>query len=145
MTTTDAKVAPAGSPTATVQALYAAFGAGDLDAMLALIHPDVDWSLQVDAPGAERVPMFRNGRGHDAVRHYFSGVDRLDFRRFEPQMIVEQGDTVLVVLAIEVAHRDTGKSTAFEEIHRFRVRTDGRIYAYRPFLDTTRLIELYQP
>ena len=78
--------------------------------------------------------MFRNGRGHDAVRHYFSGVAELEFHRFEPRLIVEQGDTVLVDLAIDVAHRGTGKSTAYEEIHRFRVGADGRICAYRPFL-----------
>lgn len=149
MTTTPDEVAlqaaPTGSPTATVQALYGAFAAGDLDGILAFVHPDVDWSVQVDAPGAERVPMFRNGRGHDAVRHYFSGVADMEFRRFEPLRFAEQGDTVFVELSIEASHRVTGKTTAYEEVHRFRVGPDGRIDAYRPFLDTTRLIELFAP
>jgi DNA-binding CsgD family transcriptional regulator len=59
---------------AVVHGVYAAFSRGDMGAKLELIHRDVDWSIQVHAPGAELVPMFRNGIGCDAVRRHFSGV-----------------------------------------------------------------------
>ena len=32
------------NPTATVQRMFAAFGAGDLDALIATVHPDSRWT-----------------------------------------------------------------------------------------------------
>lgn len=147
MTTTETS-APADlsgrSPLETVQVLYAAFGTGDMEGLLGAIHPEVDWSLQVDAPGAELVAMLRNGRGHDAVLHYFSGAALLEFHTFVPRRFLVDGDTVIVELELEVTHRTTGKRARLEEIHRFTVE-QGLVVRYRPFVDTATLIELYRP
>lgn len=132
------------TPKQTVGALYDAFGAGDIPGLLAFIHPDVDWSLQVDAPDAALVPMFRNGRGHDAVMAYFGGVAQLEFHRFEPKLLLEHGDTVVSLLEMEWTHRTTGKRKAFEEVHVFTVR-DGLVTRYRPFLDTATFIDGFRP
>lgn len=147
MTITDDPTPPTtpatGTPLQAVQALYEAFGQGDLPGMLARIHPDVDWSTEVTAPGAELVPMFRNGRGHDAVMHYFSGVAALEFHVFNPVAFHEDGDVVLVELELAMTHRTTGKQARFGEIHRFVVR-DGMVVHYRHFADTAALIDLYR-
>jgi ketosteroid isomerase-like protein len=132
------------TPTATVQALYAAFGAGDTPGMLKLIAPDVDWSVDIGAAGAERVPMLRNGRGHDAVRYYFGGVADLRFDVFAPVDFLEGDDRVMVVIDVDVTHVGTGKRAVFQEVHRFHVR-DGRIVSYRPYPDTAALIEIFTP
>jgi len=132
------------TPTETVQALYGAFAQGDLPGMLERIHPEVDWSTEVVAPGVERVPMLHNGLGHDAVRHYFSGVAELEFHVFRPVAFHEDGDIVLVELDLEMTHRTTGKHAHFAEIHRFVVR-EGVVVHYRPFADSAALIELFQP
>ena len=144
MTLTEMPSTPsAAAPLTVVAALYEAFGRGDQEALLALVDPDVDWSLQVDAPGAELVAMLVNGRGHDAVRHYFSGVAALEFHVFEPRAFHLDGDVVLVELALDVSHRETGKRAQLTEIHRFVVR-EGRVVHYRPFVDTATLIDLYR-
>ncbi len=145
METTHVDQVGTGSPLATVQALYEAFGVGDMEGILAQIDADVDWSVQVKAPGAELVPMFQNGRGHEAVLRYFSGVADMDFHQFEPRMMLEQGDTVIVVLAVDFTHKKTGKRGQFEEIHRFRVGATGKILRYRPFVDTATFIEVFRP
>jgi ketosteroid isomerase-like protein len=131
------------NPVDVVQGLYAAFGRGDIAGMLDLIDPDVDWSLQVDAPGGELVPMLRNGRGHQHVQGYFAGVAQLEFHVFEPQAFHVDGDTVLVELALDLSHRTTGKRAQLGEIHRFVVR-DGKIVHYRPYVDTATLIDLFR-
>lgn len=146
MTSTDTPT-PATSirtPKETVEALYAAFGAGDRAALLDTIDPDVDWSIQVDAPGAELVPMLRNGVGHEAVDHYFSGVADLDIEIFVPHDMVTDGDTVLARIELAFTHTVTGKRAHLEEMHRFVVR-DGRIVLYRPYIDTATLIEAFRP
>jgi ketosteroid isomerase-like protein len=132
------------SPGAVVQALYEAFSRGDMGGMLELIDEQVDWSLQVDAPGGELVSMLRNGIGHDAVRFYFSGVANLEFHVFEPQAFHVADEVVLVELRLDLSHRVTGKRAQIAELHRFVVR-EGKIVHYRPYLDTAAMIELHRP
>ena len=149
MSTTDTVPSTSGiearpsNPIEVIEGLYAAFGRGDMTGMLDLIDPDVDWSLQVDAPGGELVPMLRNGRGHDAVQAYFGGVAELEFHVFEPRAFHVDGDTVLVELALDLSHHTTGKRAQLGEIHRFVVR-DGKVVHYRPYVDTATLIDLFR-
>ena len=131
-------------PADVVGAVYAAFGRGDIPGLLELLDPDVDWSLEVDAPGADLVPMFRNGRGHDAALHYFGGVADMEIHTFEPHTFHVDGDSVLVEIRIDFTHRVTGKRGAFDEIHHWIVR-NGRVVRYRPFLDTATMIEVHRP
>jgi ketosteroid isomerase-like protein len=132
------------TPVDVVGGLYAAFARGDMDGLLALVDPEVDWSVQVDAPGAELVPMFRNGRGHDAVLGYFAGVANMEIHSFEPRAFHPSGDEVLVEIAIDFTCRSTGKRGRFDEIHHWVVR-DGLVVRYRPFLDTATYIEVWRP
>jgi len=132
------------TPLDVVGELYACFGRGDVPGILELVDPDVDWSLQVDAPGAELVPMFRNGRGHEAVLHYFSGVAQMEIHAFEPHAFHVAGDTVLVEIRTDFTHRGTGKRGRFDELHHWIVR-DGRVVRYRPFVDTATFIEVHRP
>ena len=67
-------------PETTLRAVYAAFNARDVDAVIATMHPDVDW------PNA-----WEGGRvlGTDAVREYwrrqFAAIDpRVEPRSIEP-------------------------------------------------------------
>jgi ketosteroid isomerase-like protein len=134
------------TPTAleTVQAIYGAFATGDLDAMFGRFDPAIDWSMQVDAPGAELVPMLHHGIGHDAAHHYFGGAAELEFHVFDLVAFHEAGDVVLVELHLDATHRATGKRAALDEIHHWTVR-DGLAVRYRPFVDTATLIELFRP
>lgn len=140
--TTTTSNAPA--PSETVGAVYAAFGQGDLPGLFALLHPEVDWSLTVSAPGAERVPMLRNGVGHQAAEHYFAGVAQLEMHVFDVGRLFVDGDAVVAEIHFEATHRETGKRTAIDELHHWVVR-DGQVVRYRPYLDTAALIELYRP
>lgn len=131
-------------PVDTVGAVYAAFGRGDLPGLFALLHPEVDWSATVTAPGAELVPMLRNGLGHDAARRYFGGVAQLEVHVFEVGRCFVDGDVVVAEVHLEATHRSTGKRAALDELHQWVVR-DGQVVRYRPFVDTAALIELYRP
>jgi ketosteroid isomerase-like protein len=144
MTITAATTATtAATPLDVVGGLYDAFGRGDLPGLLALVDPDVDWSVQVDAPGAELVPMFQNGRGHGAVQRYFDGVAQLEIHAFEVRAMHASGDEVLVEITFDFHHRTTGKGTRVDEIHHFVVR-DGKVVRYRPFVDTATIIETHR-
>ena len=128
----------------TVGQVYAAFGRGDLSMLFELLHPEVDWSRTVDAPGAELVPMLRNGIGHAAAEHYFRGVAQLEMHTFEVGRCFVDGDTVVAEIRFEASHRTTGTRASIDELHHWTVR-DGLVVRYRPYVDTAALIELFRP
>lgn len=132
------------TPTETIQSVYAAFAAGDIPALLDAVADDVDWGREIQAPDGKVVPHLIHG-GKDAAVAYFTAVgETMDFHLFAPRLFAESGDTVVVVLDLEMTVRPTGTRIAFDEVHEFTVR-DGKIVRYRPHLDTAQLIEAYTP
>ena len=131
-------------PVDVVQGIYAAFGRGDMPGLFELLHPEIDWSVTVTAPGAERVPMLRHGVGHAAVEHYFGGVAQLEFHVFDVGRCFVDGDAVVAEIHLEATHRTTGRRAAIDELHHWIVR-DGQAVRYRPYVDTAALIELFRP
>ena len=81
-------------PVDVVQGIHAAFGRGDMPGLFELLHPEIDWSVTVTAPGGELVPMLRHGVGHSAVEHYFGGVGQLEFHTFDVGRCFVDGDAV---------------------------------------------------
>jgi uncharacterized protein len=128
----------------TVRGIYAAFGRGDLPGLCELLHPEIDWSIGVTAPGAEHVPMLCHGIGHAAVQHYFGGVAQLEFHDFEVGRCLVEGDTVIAEIHFEATHRGTGRRASIDELHHWTDR-EGRAVRYRPYVDTAALIELFRP
>lgn len=80
-------------PTATVQRMFAAFGAGDLDALVETVHPDSRWTYIGANPLLARADFV----GRDQVREFFQGIlDRLAMTAFNTDEYVAEGDTVVV-------------------------------------------------
>lgn len=80
-------------PTATVQRMFAAFGAGDLDALVETVHPESRWTYVGANPRLSRAEF----TGHAKVRKFFEGIlTRLDMTAFNTDEFIVQGDTVVV-------------------------------------------------
>lgn len=81
------------NPTATVQRMFAAFGAGDLDALLDTVHPESRWTYY----GANPRLAAAEFTGHAKVRSFFEGIlKRLEIGEFNTDEFVIQGDTVVI-------------------------------------------------
>lgn len=81
------------SPTATVQRMFAAFGAGNLDALLETVHPDSRWAYYGANPRLSAAKFV----GQAAVRRFFEGIlARLTITEFRTDQFVAEGDTVVV-------------------------------------------------
>src|SRR6185312_16817971 len=81
------------NPTATVQRMFAAFGAGDVDALLATVHPDSRWTYYGANPRRTRAEF----AGTDTVRRFFERIlERLDMTEFNMDEFIEQGETVVI-------------------------------------------------
>lgn len=81
------------NPTATVQRMFAAFGAGDIDALLDAVHPDSRWTYYGANPRTTKADF----AGTAAVRRFFERVlRRLEISEFNTDEYIVQGDTVVV-------------------------------------------------
>ncbi len=123
----------------TVQSMYAAFGRGDVASILARLHPEVDWRINVDpaAPGVAHVAPMRPCRGNRSVPDFFAALARdLDFHVFEPRLFLTAGHSVASRVRIEWTHRGTKKRFAADSLHLFTFDAAGKLTEFREFTDT---------
>lgn len=86
-------MAETNSPTATVQRMFAAFGAGDLDGLLDTVHPASRWTYYGANPRLGKAEF----NGQPEVRRFFERIlERLEMTSFNTDEFVVQGDTVVV-------------------------------------------------
>jgi len=115
--------APQGDPTATVQRMFAAFGAGDLDALIETVHPDSRWIYVGANPRLSRAEF--NGRAE--VRRFFEGIlSRLEMTEFNMDEFVAQGDIVVIFGSEAGTVRATGHPFRNTWAQKYVVR-DGQI------------------
>ena len=124
-----------------VQQMYAAFGRGDIPAVLDTLADDVEWH----AMGAsEVVPWAGTRHGREQASHFFRAVgETLDVEQFEARTMVAEGDTVVVV-GWERSHvKPTNRYYDDEWVHVFRVR-QGKIAAFREFNNSAAWLAAYR-
>ena len=124
-TTTDATLSP-------VQALYAAFGRGDLPALLELLTEDVDWRFVGDSAGgyAGRV------QGKDGVAAWLDRVAAADdIRAFEPREFLVGAGHVTVIGWERTVSRSSGRAFDSDWVHVFGLR-EGRVCRFLGLLDS---------
>jgi hypothetical protein len=122
---------------ATVQAIYEAFGRGDIGGILAHVDPDIEWEYDW---GQVLVPLFAPRRGHDGVRAFMHDLEVWEFLRFEPQAFLAAGDMVAVPVRIELRHRETGKTFRDLESHWFTFGRNGKLTRLRHMIDTAQVL-----
>ncbi|HEX2121065.1 MAG TPA: nuclear transport factor 2 family protein [Thermoanaerobaculia bacterium] len=116
-----------------VQDLYAAFGRGDIDTILANVSDEVTWGTETEAT---EVPWYPIRRGREQVADFFATLAReVEFTKFNPYQFVGAGDDVLVSLDIDYRLRKNGRSASIGAVHRFTMR-DGVVQSFRTFEDT---------
>ncbi len=121
-------------PVATVQAIYAAFGAGDLPALLARLHPDVEWEW-ADHPNP--VPWLQPRRGRDQVPAFFEALGQVEMERFQPKHFAAFDGLVVVVLDATFRVKASGRRVVErDETHLWQVDADGLVTRFRHRVDT---------
>ncbi len=130
------------SNTDTVQAIYEAFGRGDVDAILGHFAEDVEWDR--DAPGYG-VPIFEPGTGRDHAAQFFARVmNDLEFLRFEPTSFLSGGNQVAVPISVEARVRSTGKVAEVLEIHLWTFDDQGKVSRFFHSIDRQAFVLAYE-
>jgi hypothetical protein len=128
----------------TVQRIYAAFGRGDIPAILAELADDVVWETWQGSAQDAGVPWMVRREGRDAVAGFFAALQATDHHRFEPLNFLAGGDQVAVVIAVDLSVKATGVRFQDEDVHLWTFGPDGRVTGYRHCSDTARHIAAAQ-
>lgn len=123
-----------------VQDIYAAFGRGDIPAVLERLAPDVTWGL---VGSADDVPMagIRNGRA--GAGEFFRALkETQQITSFKPQTFAASGDTVFVAGHAAWVMNRSGVAGENDWVHVFTIR-NGEVAAYRGHQDTALLARAF--
>ncbi len=120
------------TPTEVAKQAYAAFGRGDIDAIVALVADQVDWELV----GPAQLAYAGRRRTKQEVGSFFRDVMRSDdIQAFEPREFIEAGQHLTVLGWERTTALDTGITFESEWVHVFTVQND-KVTRWRAFLNT---------
>ena len=118
-----------------VQSGYAAFGRGDIPALLALLDANVEWKT----PGPSDLPLAGTRRGPAQVGEFFATLAGIiDFEHFEPTTFLADGDQVVAIGHEKYKVKGSDTWITGDWCHVFTVR-NGKLVAFQEFIDTAAL------
>jgi uncharacterized protein len=122
----------------TVQKIYAAFGRGDVPAIMENIAEDlVGFSIVADA--TPEVPWhLQISKRQDVPKFFQALASAADFTRFEPHAFAASGDHVYASVNFDVTLKRNGKKVSYRNaMHRFTFK-NGRVVEWRGAEDTAK-------
>ena len=127
---------------ATVQAIYEAFGRGDVPGILAHFSENVAWDQ--DAPD-HGVSIFEPGTGKAHAERFFAKLQGLEFLKFQPTNFLSGGNQIGVVFDVEVRIKANGKTIKVLEVHLWTFGADGKVTRFFHCVDRHAFVLAYQP
>lgn len=119
-----------------VRSIYAAFGRGDLEGIVALLDPEVSWRT----PGAPDLPTAGLHQGIPAVREFFGVLlSTFDIADFQPHDFLTGGDKVVVLGTSREGPKGSGRLVDFRWVHVFTFR-NGKVVAFEEPADVSALV-----
>jgi hypothetical protein len=132
MSTTDQNIS-------LIQDLYARFGRGDVDGILANLTDGVVW----EEPAHPLVPYGGKRTGKAAVGQFFAQLAAVEVERFEPQEFIASGERVIVLGSWAGKVTGTGKNFASDWAMAWTV-VNGKVTHYRAYEDFTVIVAAFQ-
>jgi ketosteroid isomerase-like protein len=124
-----------------VQSLYAAFGRGDIAAIVAAMAPQSSWRI---VGRKEDHPLLGERKGGEGVQEFFTTLSQVqEATEFSPREFYPSGDKVFVLGRYGWKMRTSGKSLATDFCHIFTV-ADGKVRSFVEFTDTAKFAEAYR-
>ena len=129
---------------ATVQNIYAAFGRGDVPAILEHISDDCVWEYG-GSPNDVPWLQWRRGRGGAGEFLRIAGTE-LDFKSFTITTLLGNDTCVIALATLECVVRRTGKTIReIDEPHVWHFDDKGRVVKFRHAADTYQQSRANQP
>ena len=118
----------------TIEAVYGAFGRGDVAAILERVSDGTQWDFSV---AGSDVPWHAPVRGKAALPQFFARMgEHMTWEAFEPRAFVSDGRNVVVKLRLAYTVKKTGRKVDEEQVQWWSFDDAGRITALRHYEDT---------
>lgn len=125
-----------------VQEIYAAFGRGDVAAILERLDPNIEW--EYDASPTE-VPWLQPRHGRTGATEFFTSLGEIEIHRFEPKAILAEGNLVVVLVDFEATARKAGiRIEELDEVHIWHFGDNGLVTRFRHRADTLKQLRAWQ-
>ena len=122
--------------TATVEAIYAAFGRGDVPAILSQLHENVAWEQWAGHSAQEAgVPWLSARKGSAAVAGFFQVISTMKFHGFQVLSLMAGGNQVASEILLDV-ELPNGTRFQDEEMHLWTFDDQGKVTRFRHYIDT---------
>ncbi len=126
----------------TVKTIYAAFGKGDVPAILELVDANTHWSFNASKTP---LPWYEPVTSQSTLPKFFGTMAaQLEFHAFDPREFVHSDEHVMVHVHIDYTIKKTSRRVALEQIHWWTFNSDGRVTRLLQFEDTAELFAAYQ-
>ena len=128
----------------TVQSIFAAFGQGDLPAVLNALAGDVDWQSPVRRTEPGEISWAKPRHSREEVALYFKElVEQMQPERMEALEFTAQGDRVVVEGRNRGTVRSTGRTYEHDWVMVFTLR-GGKIVRHRHYYDTADILVAFR-
>jgi len=118
----------------TIQAVYGAFGRGDVAFILDRASDGTQWDFSVT--GSD-VPWHAPVRGKADLPRFFQAMaEHVAFEAFEPRAFLTDGRDVVVKLRVTYTVKRTGRRVDEEQVQWWTFDDGGRIASLRHYEDT---------
>lgn len=122
------------TPKQTVEHIYAAFGCGDIPAILERLSQDVAWD---EPPQSTTVPWLQPRRGREGAQAFFATLAGLEFPRFDIKAILEGPRLAVAILDVELVIKASGQRVLErDEVHLWEFDEAGLVSRFRHRIDT---------
>lgn len=120
------------NPVKVTEAVFEAFGAQDIDAIVELLHENI----RIEFYGPEVIPYAGTYRGREQARKFFETVlSSVDIHQFDAHEFIASGDQVVVTGHLRLTARSTGRVIESDFVHVISV-ADGKWLLFRDFMNT---------
>jgi ketosteroid isomerase-like protein len=125
----------------TIQAVYEAFGRGDIGFILDHVTDDVDWATDTASVAA---PWYGPHQGKSGVTDFFQAFgSTMTVQQFAPVSFAANDDEVHAVVKLQSTRIANGRTAEMNLHHWFQLR-DGKISYYRGTEDTAQAEALFR-
>ncbi|WDT74183.1 MAG: nuclear transport factor 2 family protein [Candidatus Manganitrophus sp.] len=117
-----------------VQEMYAAFGRGDVPAILSKLAERVQWEYGANSTD---VPWLQPRQGREEVVKFFEALAAVEISKFQPKTFLENGKIVVALIDFEATVKATGRKVLEEdEVHIWHFDDQGEVVRFRHRADT---------